>query len=60
MWDVLDRVFKELHQIRQYELSYQPAIVHNLSSADSILTIRRGNARIWLRKQISETFDMAM
>jgi len=35
-------------------------IGHNLSSADSILINRRGNARFWLRKRIWETCDMAL
>jgi len=44
----------------QYDVSYQLDIAHNLSSADSTLTNRRGNARFWLRRQIWETCDMAM
>jgi len=60
MWEVLDRVFIDLQQIRQYNVSYQLDIGHNLSPADRTLTNRRGNARFWLRKQIWETCDMAM
>jgi len=54
MWDVLDRVFIKLQQIRQYDMSYQQDIEQNLSSADSKLTNRRENARFWLRKQIGK------
>jgi len=60
MWDVLVRVFINLQQIRQYDVSYQLDIGHNLSSANSILTNRRGNARFSLRKQIWECCEMAM
>jgi len=41
-WDVLDQVFIELQQIRQYDVSYQQDIGQNLSSADSTLTIVQG------------------
>jgi len=52
MWDVLNRGFVELKQIRQYDVSYQLDIGHNLSSADSLLTNRIGNGRFLLRKRL--------
>jgi len=60
MCDVLDRVFIQLQQIRQDNVSYQLDIGQNLSSADSTLTNRRRNARFRLRKQIWETCGMVM
>jgi len=61
IWDVLDRVFFiELRQIRLYDVSYQLDIGHNISSADSTLTNRRGNALFCFRKQISDSCDVAM
>jgi len=58
MWHVLDRVFRELQQIRQYDVSYQLDIGQNPSSADSTLTYGRGNARFWFLKKILETCVM--
>jgi len=56
---VLDR-FIGLQQIRQCDVSSQQDIGQNLSSADSTLTNRIVNARLWVRKQIWEACDMAM
>jgi len=44
MWDMLDRDFIDLQKIRQCDVSYQLDIGHNIPSADSTLTNRRGDA----------------
>jgi len=47
--DVHIQFIPQPQQRWQYDVSCQQGIGHTLSFADSTLTIRRGNARFWLR-----------